>query len=112
MTATDGFSLIPGGGANSLGNRNGKENRGESSKRRKSKEEDKNKSSLSHVVENKAPSLHELNVHLEEQQHQERGRKSTNEAEGRSSQGEGPDDSVTRHTTGTRSHNSPTNGHK
>ena len=106
MTATDVFCLIPGGGgANSLGNRNGKENRVQSSK-----EEDKNKGSLSQIG-NIASSLHELNARLEEQQRQERGRQSTNGAEARSSQGEGPDESVTRDTTCARSHSSPANGH-
>lgn len=111
VTATDVFCLIPGGGgANSLGNRNGKENRVQSSKQRKSKEEDKNKGSLSQIG-NIASSLHELNARLEEQQRQERGRQSTNGAEARSSQGEGPDESVTRDTTCARSRSSPTNGH-
>ena len=111
MTATDVFCLIPGGGgANSLGSRNGKENRVQSSKQRKSKEEDKNKGSLSQIG-NIASSLHELNARLEEQQRQERGRQSTNGAEVRSSQGEGPDESVTRDTTCARSHSSPANGH-
>lgn len=112
VTATDVFCLIPGGGgANSLGNRNGKENRVQSSKQRKSKEEDKNKGSLSQIG-NIASSLHELNARLEEQQRQERGRQSTNGAEARSSQGEGPDESVTHDTTCARSHSSPANCHK
>ena len=111
MTATDVFCLIPGGsGANSLGNRNGKENRVQSSKQRKSKEEDKYKSSLSQI-ENIASSLHEQNARFEEQQRQERVRQSTNGAEARSSQGELPDESVTRDTTRARSHSSPANGH-
>lgn len=112
VTATDVFCLIPGGGgANSLGTRNGKENRIQSSKQRKSKEEDKNKSSSSQIG-NIASSLHELNARLEEQQRQERGRQSTNGSEARSSQGEGPDESVTHDTTCARSHASPANGHK
>ena len=111
LTETGVFCLIQGGGANSLGSRKGKENRGQSSKQRKPKEEDKNKSGVSQMVEDIAPSFHELNARLEEQQRQERGRKSTNGAEG-SSHGEGLDESVTRDTTFTRSHTSSANGHK
>ena len=110
MTETGVFCLIQGGGANSLGSRKGKENRGQSSKQRKSKEEDKKKSGVSQMVENIAPSFHELNARLEERQRQERARNSTNGAEG-SSHGEGLDESVTSDTF-TRSHTSPVNGHK
>lgn len=63
--------LVSGGGADSSGKGPGKENRGQSRKQKKSKDEE-NKSGLSQMAESMAASLHELNARLEEQQRQQR----------------------------------------